>query len=468
MTLDGRREEYADWIATKGIGREFTGLDHEPAAHLFDFQADLVRWAIRRGRAALFADTGLGKTAMQIEWARAIVASGAGRVIILAPLAVADQTVREAARFGVDVRYRRSDHGDPITIANYEMLDHFDADYAGVVLDESSILKSFNGSTRMALIDRFQATPYRMACTATPAPNDFTELGNHSEFLGIKPRTEMLAEYFVHDGGSTQDWRLKGHAQSAFWKWVSSWGAMVKAPSDLGYDDDRYVLPPLRMHEQVVPIDHRAAWSEGYLFAPDARTLSDQRAVRRATMSSRVTIAAEIAARPGPCLVWAETNAEADAATKAIDDAVQVAGRHSPEVKRDRLLGFADGRYRVLVTKAAIAGFGMNWQQCSRMVFMGASHSFERTYQAVRRCWRFGQTRAVDVYVIRAESEQAVAANFARKEADAARMAAALGSEVKAALRANVRGGCREWNIYDPTKPIIIPPWMQEAHPCMY
>lgn len=450
---------YEQWVAAKMEGATFTGLDYEPRAHLFDFQRDLVRWALRRGRAALFADTGLGKTAMQVEWARAV--SAHGRVIILAPLAVADQTVREAERFGVDVRYRRDDDGSRIVITNYEMLDHFDpGEFAGIVLDESSIIKSYAGATRNAVLTAFADTPYRLACTATPAPNDFTELGNHSEFLGIKSRSEMLAEYFVHDGGSTQDWRVKGHAEADFWRWVCSWGALVKSPSDLGYDDARYDLPPLRMHEHVIGIDHSDVWGEGMLFAPDARTLSDQRATRRATQDERVKVAARIAAGPGPCLIWCETNAEGDAAAKAIPDAVQVAGADSIEDKRDRLLGFADGRYRVLITKAKIAGFGMNWQRCSRMVFLGASHSFEQTYQAVRRCWRFGQDRPVDVHVIRAETEQAIVANFKRKEADAARLAAGMGQHVRAALIDDVRGGRREWNDYNPEAPMVVPEWL--------
>jgi len=447
---------YSEWVAAKGKSSEFGGLDYVPSPVLYPHQQDLVRWALARGRAAIFADTGLGKTRMQVEWARTVAA--VGRVLLVAPLAVAEQTAREAASIGVDLGYRRADDGSRIVITNYDMIDHFDASkFAGVVLDESSILKSFNGATRTTLIDMFGATPYRLACTATPAPNDFTELGNHSEFLGIKPRVEMLAEYFVHDGGSTSDWRLKGHAVAAFWRWVCSWGAMVKRPSDLGYSDDGYNLPPLRMHEIVVRVDHESAWSEGMLFAADARSLSDQRAMRRCTMTERVSEAAAIASGVGQCLIWAETNAEADAVTAAIDGAVQVSGSDEPDVKRDRLLGFADGRYRVLVTKPKIAGFGMNWQRCNRMIFMGASHSFEQTYQAVRRCWRFGQTSPVDVWVIRAETEQAVVANFRRKEADAERLAAGMGEYTRASMLAAVRGGKREWNEHNATQALRLP-----------
>lgn len=452
--------EYASWIDAKGASASFTGLDYSPSPALYPHQVDLVRWALRRGRAAIFADTGLGKTRMQVEWARTVAATG-GRVIIVAPLAVAEQTAREAASIGVDCRYRRSDDGSPIVITNYDMIEHFDASaFAGVVLDESSILKSFTGATRTMLIESFASTPYRLACTATPAPNDFTELGNHSEFLGIKPRVEMLAEYFVHDGGSTADWRLKGHAVASFWRWVCSWGAMLKRPSDLGYSDDGYMLPPLRMHEIVVRVDHEAAWSEGMLFAADARSLSDQRAVRRCTMSERVAEAVSIASKPGPCLIWAETNAEADAVTEAVPGAVQVSGSDDHDTKRQRLLGFASGDIRVLVTKPKIAGFGMNWQHCNRMVFMGASHSFEQTYQAVRRCWRFGQPSPVDVWVIRAETEQAVVANFRRKEADAERLSAGMSEYCRDAVFASVRGGRREWNEHNASRALRLPPFM--------
>ena len=451
---------YEQYIASKAASESFAGIADAPIAdHLFPHQHDLVRWALRRGRAAIFADTGLGKTAMQIEWARHVAERG--RVIILAPLAVAEQTAREAARWGVDVACVRSDNGARIIVTNYEMLHAFDSSaFAGVVLDESSILKSYTAKTRNQLIEAFGSTPYRLACTATPAPNDFTELGNHSEFLGIKSRVEMLAEYFVHDGGSTQDWRVKGHAEAAFWRWVCSWGAIVKRPSDLGHDDGGFALPPLHMQEHVVGVDHMKAREHGYLFAPDATSLQDQRATRRMTMSDRVKIAASIASQDGPCLVWCELNDEADEVTKAVADAVQVAGSDTPEEKADRMLGFAEGRYRVLVSKPSICGFGMNFQRCSRMVFVGASHSYEQTYQAVRRCWRFGQDKPVTVHVIRAETEGAIVENFRRKEADAARMASETGSIVGQSVRAEVLGASREWNEYNPQKTQIIPSWI--------
>jgi superfamily II DNA or RNA helicase len=454
---------YEEIIEARSMAATFAGIDPPPLGdYLFPFQADLVRWALRRGRAAIFADTGLGKSRMQLEWARAV--SAHGRVLILAPLAVADQTVREGAAIGVEAVYARTDTGAPITVTNYEMAEHFDAAaFVGVVLDESSILKSFNGSTRNLLIERFAQTPYRLACTATPAPNDFTELGNHSEFLGALSRVEMLSEFFVHDGGSTQDWRLKGHAVSAFWEWVASWGAVVRTPAALGYPDDAYRLPPLRLHDHVLRVDHTEAWAAGALFVADARSLNEQRAVRRATEDKRVaTIARLVAAEPDePWLVWCELNSEADAIEAAIPGAVQVKGSDDPETKRDRLLGFAAGSIRVLVSKASICGFGMNFQRCARMAFVGPSHSYEQTYQAIRRCWRFGQTRAVDVHVVCAENEQAIVQNMRRKEADAERLAEETQRHIGPAMRAAIGATERRWNPYNPTTRMEVPQWLR-------
>lgn len=469
---------YEDFIAAKMAYAAPSGLDVEPSAlapHLFPFQRDVILWALRRGRAALFLDTGLGKTACQIEWARhvrrsEVCAAQGRRVLILAPLAVAEQTVREGARWGVEIVYARdeSQAGDAgVVITNYEMLERFDPRRcAGIVLDESSILKSYDGATRNAIIAAFRDTPFRLACTATPAPNDFMELGNHAEFLGVKSRPEMLAEFFVHDGGDTSQWRLKGHAEEAFWRWVCAWAVMIRKPSDLGYEDGAYSLPPLTFDEHVVPIEHRDAWAEGFLFAPDAVALSDQRATRRATMNKRIALAAEIVAREPaePWLIWCELNDEGDGLERAIPGAVQVAGADERETKAERLLGFADGRYQIMITKPSVAGFGMNWQQCARVLFVGASHSYEQTYQAIRRCWRFGQTRPVQVHVIRAETEGAIAANLRRKEEDATRMADAMAVHMRGIQAAELgRGSAREWNEYAPAERMRIPSWLGRA-----
>lgn len=453
---------YSEWVASKSLTTRFESApvtDITDAA--FPHQRDLISWSLKKGRAALFADTGLGKTLMQLEWARNV--SRVGRVLIVAPLGVCEQTTNEAARFGISCTYRRADAGEPITITNYEMIEHFDpAEFVGVVLDESSILKSFTGKTRNLLIERYRDTPYRLACTATPAPNDFTELGNHSEFLGIKTRTEMLAEYFVHDGGSTQDWRLKGHAIDDFWRWVATWGAVVKSPSDLGHDDSAYRLPPLEMHDHVIQVSNKDAWQEGMLFAPQASTLNEQRAARRATLERRVELASRIAEQHDEqLLIWCEYNREADALESEIPDAVQVAGSHDPETKAERLNGFARNEIRVLVTKPSIAGFGMNWQNCSRMVFVGASHSYEQTYQAIRRCWRFGQKSRVDVHIIRSEVEEAIVSNYRRKEADAERMSAVMRQRASEVLRADIGAPTgREWNAYEPELLMTVPQWV--------
>jgi len=459
MTMD-----YQSFIDRKSYAESFPGIDDtDIAPHLFAHQRDLVLWSLRKGRAAVFADTGLGKTAIQVEWARHV--SRRGRVLILAPLAVAQQTVEEGRRFGVDMAYRRDDAGDLITVTNYEMLDRFSPDsFVGVVLDESSILKSFNGATRNAVIGGFKSTPYRLACTATPAPNDFTELGNHSEFLGVKTRTEMLAEYFVHDMDTTQDWRLKGHAIKGFWKWLATWGAVLRRPSDLGHEDGDYNLPPLRFHEHVIAVDNSGAHKSGLLFAVNATTLADQRAVRRGTADARIAKAAALASGTGPCIVWCEMNDESKGVAQAIVDAVEVTGSDSVDEKQAKLAMFSSGEKRVIVTKPSIAGFGLNWQHCARMVFVGASHSYEQTYQAIRRCWRFGQTMPVDVHIIRADTEQLVIDNYRRKEAEAARLGAEMALQVIDSVRAEVQGAsAREWNPYDAQTAMTIPSWLKES-----
>lgn len=460
--------DYETWLAdreTLPTGDSIEAADLSTV--LFPFQHDLVTWALRRGRAAIFADTGLGKTLMQCEWAR-VVSEQRGRVLILAPLAVAQQTVREASKMlGLEVEYARSDAGAPITITNYEMLEHFDpAEFAGIVLDESSILKAFTGKTRNAIIKAFGDTPFRLACTATPAPNDHMELGNHSEFLGVKSRGEMLAEFFVHDGGSTQNWRVKGHAKGLFWAWVCTWAAMVRKPSDLGYSDDGFSLPPLHMSTRVIGIDDTATHEAGMLFVPEAVSLTDQRAIRRATMAARVaTIAAEVNASDDPAIIWCDLNAEGDALAKAIDGAVQVQGSDSPDDKADRLLGFSDGKYKRLITKAKIAGFGMNWQHCDRVYFTGPSHSYEQTYQAIRRCWRFGQKRPVHVVTCAAETETAILRNYERKEQEAAEMAERMLEHVSRASYQSGESARRQWDAYDPKETMEVPQWLISPQP---
>lgn len=413
---------YESFLKSKAVTDPPTGLATSPElnAALFSFQRDIVRWALIRGRAAIFADCGMGKTLMQLEWANHVP----GPVLILAPLAVAAQTVREGERFGIAVGYARNQSQaiQRITIANYEMLEHFDAArFMGVVLDESSIIKAYDGKTRTQILETFSKTPFRLACTATPAPNDYMELGNHAEFLGVMSRAEMLAMFFVHDGGDTQKWRIKGHAQAEYWKWICSWAVMLRKPSDLGYEDAGFALPEMVMHQIEVKVNDI---QEGQLFPLEAHTLQERLQARRSTINERVAdCAAIVNATTEPFLVWCNLNAESESLVKAIPGAIQVSGADSNDAKEKAMAGFSQGTIRVLITKPSIAGFGMNWQHCRNMAFVGLSDSYEQFYQAVRRCWRFGQTKTVNVYVITAETEGAVVANIRRKELDAKKMA---------------------------------------------
>ncbi len=416
---------YQKFIASKSRIVEDAGKEaRELAPHLFEFQKRIVVWALRKGRAAILSDCGTGKSAMQLEWLRQIDEQS----LILAPLAVAHQTCREAAKFGMNVAYAKTpaDRTTKIAITNYENLDHW-LPYTdkAIVLDESSILKAYGGKTRTKIIEAFADTPYRLACTATAAPNDYTELGNHCQFLGVMKREEMLASYFTHDMVETQKWRLKGHAEKLFWRWITEWAVMIRKPSDLGFSDEGFVLPPLNMHEHVIASDHSIAKERGMLFDLEARTLAERRDARRASISARVAKCAEIvAAKPNEqFLIWCNLNAEGDAVTDAIPGAVQIAGADEQDAKAARMNAFTDGTTRVLVTKPSIAGFGMNWQQCANMIFVGLSDSYEDFYQAARRTWRFGQKRAVDCHVVIAEAEGAVLKNIQRKEADATRLA---------------------------------------------
>lgn len=419
-------DNYGAFLASKRpvsppVGFDVDAMTLNPA--LFPFQRDICRWALRRGRAAVFAGTGLGKTLMQLVWAAEVHRVTGANVLILAPLAVSRQTAHEGERFGIGVTLCRdqADVRPGVNIANYERLHLFDpAAFVGVVCDESSILKSFSGATRNQIIESFAATPFKLACTATPAPNDYMELGNHAEFLGVMSRVEMLSMFFTHDGGETQKWRLKGHAADDFWRWLASWAVMLTNPADLGYDGAAFVLPPLTMHEHIIASDSAPA---GMLFAVEAKTLDEQRAARKASLPDRVTAAAALVnATDEAWIVWTDLNAEADAICRLVPDAVQVAGADTPEVKEQRMLGFANGDIRVLVSKPSIAGLGMNFQVCHNVAFVGLSHSWEMYFQAIRRCWRFGQTCPVHCHVVISEAEGAVRANIERKERDAERL----------------------------------------------
>lgn len=417
---------YADFLARKHRRAEAHG--REPGAvHplLHSWQAEIVRWAVRTGRAAIWADTGLGKTLMQLEWAR----HSGDTVLIVAPLAVCAQTVREAAKLGIATRYVTDDTdvGPGIWVTNYERVPNFDPGrFDAVVLDEASILKNHEGKTRTLLIEHFKGVPRRLACTATPAPNDPQELCNQAAFLGVGSRAEMLAAYFIHD---SDGWRLKGHARGPMFRWMTSWAVALRRPSDFGYLDDGYALPPLDIQTHLITTGQVEI--EGELFpipAHAAAGVTGRAAVRKATVPQRVDRAVELVkAEPGEqWLLWAGRNDEATALAAALPGAVNVEGSWSAEDKAGALLDFAGGTIPILVTKPSIAAFGMNWQRCARMAFVGLSDSYEQYYQCIRRCWRYGQQRAVQAHVVLTDAEGAIAENIARKEAEATALVAEL------------------------------------------
>lgn len=421
---------YADFLAAKVASAHRVGRDDaDPHPILHPFQRDIVQWACRVGRAAIWADTGLGKTFMQLAWADHM--RDGGVALIIAPLAVCQQTVREAAHLDIAATYTRDgdDLAPGVYVTNYEMIGRFDPNsITAVVLDEASILKQSTGATRNALIAWADPIPYRLSCTATPAPNDPEELTSQAEFLGHMSREHMLAAYFVHDD---EGWRLKGHARRPMMEWMATWATALRKPSDLGYDDTGYDLPGLDIIPELVHVPIEA---EGQLFPTDLGGVGGRAKIRKETLEARVTRAAEIvAAEPDePWLIWCGLNAEADALAAATGG-YNVHGSLSPEDKADALLGFADGKHRILITKPGIASQGMNFQHCASMAFVGLSDSYEQYYQSIRRCYRYGQQRIVRAHVVLSEIENQIAANILRKEREAGRTTAALVAAMRAA-----------------------------------
>lgn len=458
---------YERFLAAKRIEVAPCGIEDVPglSPKLFPFQHDIAAWALRRGRAAIWADCGLGKGWMALEWARVVAGETDAPVLILAPLAVAQQFAREGQKIGVDVNVCRSgdDVQSGVNVANYDRLHRFKpADFSGIVLDESSCLKDYSSATRNALIEAFSQTPFRLACSATPAPNDHMELGNHAEFLGAMTRTEMLATFFCHDGGETQTWRLKGHARADFWRWLCSWAVNIRKPSDLGHDDTGYDLPPLNIHEHTVPVGAEYAREAGTLFIDAASGLSAQRAARKSSLDGRVALCAEVVAREPtePWLIWCDLNAESEGLAAAIPGAIEVRGSDDPEDKERNLTDFVDGRAHALVTKPSIAGYGLNMQRCARVAFVGLSNSFEAWYQAIRRTWRFGQTRPVECHIILSDADGSVRANIERKRQAADEMAAEMLVGMSEIQRSSIRAMARESDPYNPTRPMTIPGWL--------
>lgn len=450
-------------IQSNSYGFEVSGIN----SMLFDFQKDITKWVCKKGRAAIWADCGLGKTPMQLEWANQVHNHTNGNVLILAPLAVSDQTVREGIKFGVEVNRCESqvDVKKGINITNYERLEKFESHaFDGVVLDESSILKHFTSKTRTAIIDNFNKTPYKLACTATPAPNDFMELGNHAEFFGVMTRTEMLSMFFVHDGGDTAKWRLKGHAEDKFWEWVASWAVVLRKPSDLGYQDNNFILPQLKMHQHIVESPKQIQEGQISLLPEMAQTLLERRQARKESIYKRIKKAAELVNNSKEqWLVWCDLNDESALLTKEINNAVEVKGADKNEHKKDAATRFAGGEIKCLVSKPSIFGFGLNFQECHNMIFVGLSDSYEQFYQAVRRCWRFGQKHEVNAHLIISEREGAVKLNIERKEIDSQIMADEMVKHTQNILQKEIHGTIREENHYKANQKIILPNWVKGA-----
>lgn len=450
-------QNYADYIESRrfpDIHSGFDVADDQITPSLKPHQKYLVKWALRKGRAAIFADTGLGKTRTMSEWARLVSEyTIGGRVLFLSPLAVAPQTVLEAAKVGVDLQYARHDTGAQFIITNYEMVSKFNmAEFVAVVLDESSILKNFDGSTRREITEAAELVPYRLSCTATPSPNDYMELGTQSEFLGVMPRSEMLAMFFTHDSTETSKWVLKGHGRAKFWEWMATWAAVIRSPADLGLDGTEYQLPKLHIHYHELPME-----------GPQAMTLTERRAAKRESMEPRLQFAAEIANQTDDAvLVWCHLNDESARLAELIPDAVEVTGSDKMDAKESALMAFSAGDTRVLVSKSSICGFGMNWQHCNTVVFAGLSDSFEQFYQAVRRCYRFGQTREVHVHCVLGSTERAVVENLKRKERQHEELSAELSKYMAEHVYSNVVSTLREYTDHITPSKIEIPQFLME------
>jgi len=422
--------DYENFIKSKQILKKGSGFDPGTLnSLLFNFQSDIVRWACKKGRAALFENCGLGKSFQSLSWAQQIFIKTGGDILILAPLAVSKQTINEGKKFGYAVNLCESqdDVKPGINITNYEKLHKFDAShFVGVVADESGIMKSFTGKIRNQMISMWADTPYRLACTATPSPNDFDELGNQAEFLGICTRSEMLSMFFINDTANTGTWRLKGHAKDAFWQWVCSWAVMIQKPSDIGYDDGGFDLPAITYHDHVVESDQQ--FSYGNLFTVEAKNSDDS------------------------WLVWCGLNDESKLLKSLINDCVEVTGSDKTEHKENSMLEFAYGKLHCMISKVKIAGYGMNFQECHNVIFVGLSDSFEDYYQAVRRCWRFGQQHAVNVHIITHETEGRVVTNIKRKENDFIKLYEGMVANMSDITKEEVNHSTQYKDEYNPTE----------------
>ena len=453
--------DYQTFLAKKKLRAQDHGLKHIPnlAAHLFPFQKICVEFALRAGSAGNFLSTGLGKTACELEWAAHAADASNGRALILAPLSVGWQIAQEGKRWGYDIKVIRdmSEIGWGINVCNYDRLDKLDPTaFGAVALDESSILKSFNGKTSQALIQAFSNHRFRLSATATPAPNDHMELGQQSDFLGIMPSSEMLMRWFINDTSTaSQEWRLKKHAINDFWDWCASWSRMAELPSDLGGDDTGFILPPMKIirhHAEPSPI------KGSDLFGMVDMSATSMHDLKRKTAGNRSKSVADLvnASKTEPWVIWCDTDYEADEIKAVMPYAKEIRGSQTLEVKEEILRAFADGTVRVLITKPSLTGFGLNWQHCARTAFVGRTFSYEAWYQAVRRFWRFGQLREVEVHLIVAEGEQAIARVIDRKSNDHIAMKQAMRA---AMARANGTAANRH-TPYLPTQKAKVPTWL--------
>jgi hypothetical protein len=460
--------DYQAFIASKKKRVESTGFDVDESelnSNLFDWQARIVKWSLKRGRSALFADCGLGKTIMQLNWAEHVYKHTGEPVVIHTPVGVRKQTLREAEKFGIDCNVVVADDPSDVVkglcLINYEKLHRFEGvKFGGVVLDESSCLKGLTSKTRQLLTERYAGLRFKLACTATPAPNDHMELGNHAEFLGVCESVDMLNRFFYHDSGDTSKWVLMGHARKEFWAWVAQWAVCIAKPSDIGGDDTGYNLPELKVERHFVSVENEVA-PDGFLFNVAGISATSIHDEKRQTNEVRCKKAAELLAGiDGPCVIWVDTNYEADELKKVIQEAIEVRGTLKDSEKERLLFGFSNGEYRVLLSKGSIAGVGQNWQHCNNMIFAGLGFSFEMFYQSIRRCWRFGQTKPVNVHVILAESESAINSAVARKEADFDAMRCGMSEAMRDATLDQF--GLREGKtIYKPSNKMVIPSFIE-------
>lgn len=452
---------YVEFLKGKAITHEASGFHVSPdklASFLFDFQREIVSRSLNLGRGANFVDTGLGKTGMEWVWSQQVVAETKKPVLLLTPLAVSKQMMREKDRFGIDLSLAESQEdisGCGVYVTNYQKLHKFNPEkFGGIALDESSILKSFSGKISQALVDFASVIPYRLTATATPAPNDYEEFGMQSEFLGIMSRAEMLATFFRHDGGDTSSWKLMHYAEDRFWEWVASWAIVCRKPSDVGaFDDSQYNLPPLVDHLHCV--DGELTPDDGQLIKVMSG-MKDRRSARKSSLEERCDLAIDIVNQSSePWLVWCELNEEGDYLAKRINESKQVTGSQKDSVKESLLLGFSDREFRVLVTKPKIAGFGMNWQHCRNVLFVGVDDSWEKRYQAIKRCHRFPQTETVNVHTVFSSAEYPVVQNIKRKQAQAERMGDRMISVIKGIVPVS-----QQKTSYTPTKNIEVPSWL--------